>query len=173
RNEVSGLTVDEIEELYGRYGESVLHRCRQFVRSEAEAWDAMHQTFVRAIKYRTSYRAECHPRTWLFTIATRVCMDELRTKKKHAHGSIEDANEPHDDGAVPRTLEAQLSHQKTVTRLLSLFSTKIQEIVVMRYFDEMEVKEISAQTGLSERTVARRLSQFMDRSRRILEEQSA
>lgn len=170
---MSGLTVDEIEGLYGRYGESVLHRCRQFVRTDAEAWDAMHQTFVRAIKYRTSYRAECHPRTWLFTIATRVCMDELRARKKHTHGALEETNEPSDDGVVPQTLEAQLAHKKTVTQLLSLFSTKIQEIVVMRYFDELEVKEISVQTGLSERTVARRLSQFLDRSRRILEEQSA
>ncbi len=170
---MSGLTVDEIEDLYGRYGESVLHRCRQFVRTDAEAWDAMHQTFVRAIKYRSSYRAECHPRTWLFTIATRVCMDELRVRKKHAHNALDETNEPSDDGVVPQTIEAHLAHKKTVTRLLALFSTKIQEIVVMRYFDELEVKEISMQTGLSERTVARRLSQFLDRSRRILEEQSA
>ena len=43
----------------------------------------------------------------------------------------------------------------------------------MRYFDELEVREISKQTGLSERTVARRLSQFLERSRRILQEQRA
>lgn len=167
------LTVDDIERLYGQYGSSVLHRCRQLVRNEALAWDAMHQTFVRAIKYRKSYRAESQPRTWLFTIATRVCMDELRKRNKHALPSLDEAPEPHDDGELPQTLEARLEQKKAVAHLLSLFSKRIQEIVVMRYFDELEVKEISEQTGLSERTVARRLSEFLARSRRILQEQNA
>ena len=39
-----------IEAFYGRYGASVLARCRQLVHDEATAWDAMHQTFVRAIR---------------------------------------------------------------------------------------------------------------------------
>ena len=68
------------------------------------------------------------------------------------------------------TLEAQLEHKRTVAALLTHFSQKIQEIVVLRYFDELEVKEISKRTGLSERTVARRLSKFHERSRRLLME---
>src|SRR5436189_195889 len=63
-----------------QYGESELHRCRQVLRDEAAAWDAMHETFVRAIRYRTSFKSESHPRTWLYSIATRVCMDELRQR---------------------------------------------------------------------------------------------
>ncbi len=170
---MSELTVDDIEALYSQYGSSVLHRCRQLLGNEAAAWDAMHQTFVRAIKYRGSYRAESQPRTWLFTIATRVCMDELRKRKKHALPSLDEAPEPSDEGEIPRSMEARIEQKKIIARLLALFSVRVQEVVVMRYFDELEVREISKQTGLSERTVARRLSQFLERSRRILQEQRA
>ena len=58
-------------------------------------------------------------------------------------------------------------------RLAAEQDYKVQEIVVFRYFDELEVKEISEQTGLSERTVARRLSQFLQRSRRLLADAQA
>ena len=60
-----------------------------------------------------------------------------------------------------------------VGKLLSLFNPKVQEVVVLRYFEELEVREISKETGLSPRTVARRLSQFLERSRKILKESRA
>jgi RNA polymerase sigma-70 factor (ECF subfamily) len=105
--------------------------------------------------------------TWLFSIATRVCLDEIRQKSKGEVQETDEASEPADDH-LPSSMEDRLHQRQTVAKLLHCFSAKVQEIVVLRYFDELEVKEISAQTGLSERTVARKLSQFLERSRRLL-----
>jgi RNA polymerase sigma-70 factor (ECF subfamily) len=165
---VSSLTIEDIETLYNRYGPNVLYRCRQLLRDETAAWDAMHQTFVRAIKYRGSFRGDAEPMTWLFSIATRVCLDEIRSRGRNETQDLEGNVEPAHDEGPPRSMEDRLHQRQTVARLLHLFNAKIQEIVVLRYFDELEVKEISAQTGLSERTVARRLSTFLERSRRLL-----
>ena len=167
-NTVSSLTIEDIESLYNRYGSNVLHRCRQLLRSEPAAWDAMHQTFVKAIKYRGSFRGDAEPMTWLFSIATRVCLDELRAKSRAELPEIDGTPEPADEDQLPRSMEDRLHQRQTVAKLLHCFSAKVQEIVVLRYFDELEVKEISEQTGLSERTVARRLSEFLERSRRLL-----
>ena len=165
---MSSLTIEDIEGLYNRYGSNVLYRCRQLLRDEQAAWDAMHQTFVKAIKYRGSFRGDAEPMTWLFSIATRVCLDELRAKNKGELPELESAPDPSDEDHLPRTMEDRLHQRQTVAKLLHYFSAKVQEIVVLRYFDELEVREISQQTGLSERTVARRLSQFLQRSRRLL-----
>lgn len=167
---VSSLTIEDIENLYNRYGSNVLCRCRQLLRNEAAAWDAMHQTFVRAIKYRGSFRGDAEPMSWLFSIATRVCLDEIKGQRKTEHEDLEETREPADEAYAPRTMEDRLHQRQTVARLLHNFNAKIQEIVVLRYFDELEVREISAQTGLSERTVARRLSKFLQRSKRLLAE---
>jgi RNA polymerase sigma-70 factor, ECF subfamily len=161
----SALSVEDIEGLYNRYGSGVLYRCRQLLRDETAAWDAMHQTFVKAIKYRESFRAESEPRTWLYSIANRVCMDELR-----ARGARDElgARDGEDVEELPASMEDRLHQKQIVARLLAYFSQKVQEIVVLRFFDELEVSEISKRTGLSERTVARRLSEFLERSKRIL-----
>ena len=165
---MSSLTIEDIESLYNRYGPNVLYRCRQLLRDEQAAWDAMHQTFVKAIKYRGSFRGDAEPMTWLFSIATRVCLDEIRSKSKGEIPETDSTPEPADEENLPHAMEDRLHQRQTVAKLLHLFSAKVQEIVVLRYFDELEVKEISEQTGLSERTVARRLSQFLQRSRRLL-----
>jgi RNA polymerase sigma-70 factor (ECF subfamily) len=165
---VSSLTIEDIERLYNRYGPNVLHRCRQLLRDEQAAWDAMHQTFVKAIKYRGSFRGDAEPMTWLFSIATRVCLDELRAKSRGELPELDSTPEPSDEDHLPRSMADRLQQRQTVAKLLEYFNAKVQEIVVLRYFDELEVREISAKTGLSERTVARRLSQFLERSKRLL-----
>lgn len=168
------LKVEDIEVFYNRYGASVLYRCRQLLRDEQAAWDAMHQTFVKAIKYRKSFKGDSAPRTWLYSIATRVCLDEIQRAKGRAEmRDLPEAPEVPDGELTERPLERRLQDQQTVARLLSFFSEKVQQIVVLRYFDELEVKEISKRTGLSERTVARRLSEFLERSRRLLADVSA
>jgi RNA polymerase sigma factor (sigma-70 family) len=165
---VSSLTIEDIEGLYNKYGPNVLHRCRQLLREEQAAWDAMHQTFVKAIKYRGSFRGDAEPMTWLFSIATRVCLDEIKSRKRGELPEIDGTPEPSDEDHHPVSMESRLHQRQTVAKLLGYFNAKVQEIVVLRYFDELEVREISAQTGLSERTVARRLSQFLERSKRLL-----
>jgi RNA polymerase sigma-70 factor (ECF subfamily) len=167
---VAGLAVEDIEDLYNRYGPGVLYRCRQLLVDEAAAWDAMHQTFVRAIRYKNSFRGETDPRGWLFSIANRVCMDEIKARSRKKLLPLEDEEDaaPASD-ELPSSLEDRLHQKRAVARLLALFSEKIQEVVLLRFFDELEVREISEKTGLSERTVARRLAEFLDRSRRLLE----
>lgn len=156
-----GLGLEDVEDLYTRHGETILVRCRQLLRDEDRAWDAMHRTFVTAIKKRSTYRGDGEAVGWLYTIATRTCLDELRTRKRFAS---EPAAERGDHGAQAGTL----ADRQTVARLLSRFPRRVQEIVVLRFFDELEVQEIAAQTGISERTIARRLRRFLDKARTIL-----
>jgi RNA polymerase sigma-70 factor, ECF subfamily len=162
---LSGLSLEEIEAHYERYGSAVLHRCRQLLRNEAGAWDAMHQTFVRAIRYRETFRGDTSLLGWLYSIALRVCMDEIRIRRR-------DEVPPELVAAIESeggSLAERLERQEIIALLLSSFSDEIQQIVVLRYFDELEVRQIAERTGLSERTVARRLNQFLVRSRRLLE----
>ena len=151
----------EIESFYDQYGENVLYRCRQLLRDEAAAWDAMHQTFVRAIKYRKSYRGDASPRSWLFTIATRVCLDQIKKTPPTVSAEPEDR--------VQESHEARVNEREVVRRLLNRFPRPTQEIVELRYFDDLEIKEIAHRTGTSERTVARRLQEFLQKARRYLE----
>ena len=166
------LDLATIETFYRRYGETVLHRCRRLLNGDEDsAWDAMHQTFIRAIKYRGTFRGG-EPIGWLYSIAFRVCMDQLATQARQRPMARVDAAEIAALDAAPDDLgsfSAQLDRQRIVARLLPRFDAKVQQIVVLRFFDGMEVAEIAAATGASEPTVARRLSAFKKRARKLVE----
>ena len=160
-------TLSDIEAYYGRYGASVLARCRQLVRDEATAWDAMHQTFIRAIKAKDTLREAERALPWLQTIALRVCLDELKRRR----GPMELTDDVDGHLADPALLERHhdlRESQRAIAWLLPKFDDETRRVVVARFFDELEVADIARQTGLSERTVARRLADFLERARRLL-----
>jgi RNA polymerase sigma-70 factor (ECF subfamily) len=49
---------------------------------EASADDLAQETYLRAFRALPSFRAESSARTWLLSIARRVCMDELRQRTR-------------------------------------------------------------------------------------------
>ena len=55
-------------ELYARYHARVNAWCRRFVRDRCRADDLTQEVFLRAFRYRHSYRGEARTSTWLFTI---------------------------------------------------------------------------------------------------------
>ena len=163
------LDLPDIAVLYQRYSHAVWQRCRLLLGNDDLAWDAMQNTFVRAIRYRASFRGDSQPLTWLFSIAFRVCQTERR--RAVSTRSIDDQDRAALDVDPQSTsFEERLGQRRLVSRLLPRFKRRIQEVVVLRFFDDMEIRQISRVTGKSERTVLRRLSYFLERSRRLLGE---
>ncbi len=55
--------------------------CYRFLGSIAEAEEAAQETALRAWRARDRFRGEASLRTWLHRIATRVCLDALRSRR--------------------------------------------------------------------------------------------
>ena len=74
----------------GDVGELEQHRpaltrhCRRILGSSAEADDAVQETMIRAWRARARFDNRCPLRTWLYHIATNVCFDALRGRRRHA-----------------------------------------------------------------------------------------
>ena len=61
---------------------ALLGHCYRMLGSPFDADDAVQDTFVRALRGRFEGRSSL--RTWLMSIATRVCLDELSRRKRRA-----------------------------------------------------------------------------------------
>ncbi len=55
--------------------------CYRFLGSVHDAEEAVQETAIRAWRGRASYRGDASMRTWLHRIATRVCLDLLRSRR--------------------------------------------------------------------------------------------
>ncbi len=59
---------------------SVLRVALNLLRSEEDARDAYQEVFLRTYRSLGGFRFQCSFRTWLYRIATNVCLDQLRRK---------------------------------------------------------------------------------------------
>jgi RNA polymerase sigma-70 factor, ECF subfamily len=157
----------DIDLWYQRYGESVHRRCLRLCRNEQQALDLVQEVFLRAHRYRETFRGEASPLTWLFTLADRCFFDTLGEPVR-VHGEDLDhvANEAVED------LEESFVSQDLIVRLLSRSDDEVRAIVVHRYFDELELDAIAQRLGMNERTVRRKLLRFLKGARKLAEARS-
>ena len=78
-----------IEEYYTRYGPMVLRRCRQLLRDEDRALDAMQDVFTKVLMRKDRLK-DRYPSSLLFRIATNVCLNMIRDRKSHLDINKED-----------------------------------------------------------------------------------
>lgn len=95
---------DERMELMVRdHRDRVVVHCYQFLGSFHEAEEAAQEVFLRAWRAQAGFRGDSSTRTWLLKIATRVCLDMLRTRKRRVLPSTQgDATSPHLPFSAPR-----------------------------------------------------------------------
>jgi RNA polymerase sigma-70 factor, ECF subfamily len=66
------------QELFRKFAPRVLQYARRFVGSEAQAEELTQDVFVQVFRFRHRYKPQSRLSTWLFTIATNLCLNELR-----------------------------------------------------------------------------------------------
>ncbi len=157
-------TVD-IDAWYIRYGESIHHRLLMLCGDESNALDLTQETFLRAFRFRKTFRGDSLPSTWLFAIANRCFLDSLRKQQRRQRLDTQ-ALGVYLQGGVDDAATLHANHQ-LLRKILSRADADVREIVIYRFFDEMTVDEIAAEMGIGEKTVRRKLQRFMDSARKF------
>ncbi len=71
------------QELFRKFSPRVLQYARRFVGSEAQAEEVAQDVFVQVFRFRHRYKPQSRLATWIFTIATNLCLNELRRPERH------------------------------------------------------------------------------------------
>jgi RNA polymerase sigma-70 factor (ECF subfamily) len=110
------------------------------------------ETLVRALRGLATYQPEGKFRAWVFRIATNVARDWLRRRPREpALGLVVDPETP-----MPATVgrepapDARLGRSETAAKVeaaLVRLSEPDREVLLMRYYGELEFKEIARVTG--------------------------
>jgi RNA polymerase sigma-70 factor (ECF subfamily) len=150
---------DQIAELFEQHGGVVLHRCRQLLKDEAAADDAAQEVFLRVIQNLESFRGEASPVSWIYRIATNICLDELRRRARRAAVEL-----------TPELLEALSGSERAAEEvvvekdqlawLLGRTDPASVQILVHSALDEMTQEEIARVMGLSRKTVWTKLQRL-------------
>ena len=116
------------------------------------AQDITQETFLRFLRQDLSL--DNHKELpYLYTIAKNLCVDNFRKKTT---GSLEDATEE----ATYNPTEDWINHL-TLKSIISRLPQEEQELIFLRYGNELEVTAICRITGFSRFAVYRRLSKAL------------
>ncbi|MBS2098135.1 RNA polymerase sigma factor [Carboxylicivirga linearis] len=132
--------------MMGDYVFSVVFR---LVNNELEAEDIAQNVFVKAWQNINKYNeAKGKFSTWLYTIATRIALDHLKTN--HAQINLPNTIESDDD--IEKDLDLKLLGELLNTATGHL-SPQQKLVFVLRDLEEMDVDEVVQITGYSEKKI--------------------
>ncbi|MBW4838632.1 MAG: RNA polymerase sigma factor [Paenibacillaceae bacterium] len=151
------MSVD-IEELYDK----IYRYCYYKVGNASLAEDLTQETCLKYFA-QNSYIERGKPLAYLYTIARNLCMDTFRKKQPEQL-----AGELPDTDSLDR-LELQIVVRQALTTLPELE----QELLLLRYANELAVSEIAAITGLSRFAVYRKTSSALAALKAMLKGEDA
>ena len=70
------------DELVMHYQNTVLNYAYRYLVDTQKAQDIAQETFLRIFKAYRRWRPQANFRTWLLTITTRLCLNEIRSRKR-------------------------------------------------------------------------------------------
>ena len=142
---------EEIARLMEQYGSSLLRMCALYLKDADLAQDAVQETFLKAYRHLHDFRGECSEKTWLATIAMNVSRDMLRTAWFRHQSRI----------ALDKLPETPVSFafpdDTVLTEVMGL-PAKYREVVLLRYYQGLKLKEVASALRLSTGKVRSRLN---------------
>ena len=123
------------------YRPELRRHCLRMLRSPEQAEDAVQETLLRAWRSRTGFAGRASVRSWLYRIATNVCLDEIRRDRARPLRLAAPPTGPDDPLSVEAAasadpqpdivLEAREAVEQAVATMLELLPPKQRGVLIL------------------------------------------
>ncbi len=157
-----------------RYQAPVYNLAYRMLGNSADAEDAAQETFLRVFAQLKRYRPEQKFATWLLSIAAHYCIDRLRRRKFQWLSLDTETIQETLPASTPDPEETAFTHEREaqVQQLVQKLSPSSRAVVILKYWNDLEVDEIAAMTGDSVSSVKVKLFRARQAMARELQERT-
>lgn len=156
---IAGGNTHAFDELYWRYSVKLLHYFRKMLHNDTEkAQDFLQDLFIKVLEKYDYYDQSRTFSTWLYTLATNMCRNEYRNTAIRNRLMEENGEMLYETDSDPflGTIDLHIFNNHLKEELEKLDHTH-RETFVLRFYEELSIKEISDILDCPEGTVKSRL----------------
>ena len=158
--------MDAFEALVHLYEKRVFALTLRMCGNPEDAAEAAQEAFLAAWQGLPGFRGEASFSTWLYRLTSNVCIDFLRSRRRHPTVSLTAADEddeqpqfdiPADEASGPEQQLARSELRRAVVRGLDQLPDDARRILILRELDGLSYAEIGKVLRLEAGTVKSRL----------------
>ncbi|MES2727704.1 MAG: RNA polymerase sigma factor [Bacteroidota bacterium] len=139
------------EELYNRYYKKLLWFSMRLVGSKEQAEDIVQDTFIKIIDKPAAFNPTLRFSTWIYTIVNNACLTNMRNET-HRDKLLAENYVPVHITHLKHNIDVKFIQQK-INTLYKDLSSKEQVVFVLRFEQELSIKEIAAIAQIPEGSV--------------------
>ncbi len=169
---------DAFVHLIALYEKKILNHCYRMLGNLADAEDATQEVFVKIFRFIKSYTGQSAFSTWIYKIASNVCLDYVRKHRRHQKDtvSIHQQNKEgeefflsiEDDGPSPYEKTKANEAQEKLAEALSQLSDEQKQVIILRDVDGFSYEEIAKILNTAPGTVKSRINRARQNLQKIL-----
>ncbi|MHB1001579.1 MAG: sigma-70 family RNA polymerase sigma factor [Armatimonadota bacterium] len=170
---------DAFDEIVARYKDSIYNYIWRMISNQDDVEDLTQEVFLKAFASIKKFRSESNLRTWLYKIATNICIDKYRRagfEKKiltPMEREMDDGEEPEtidlpDSTYDPRLLYERQELQSEVQKALIRLPEKLRAVILLYDMEDMSYEEIAEALNCPMGTVKSRLHKARMHLRQLL-----
>ena len=151
--------------LYDRFSILVYNKCYGFAKDEDEAKDLTQDVFLKLFVKLASFKGKSKFSTWLYAFTYNHCVnyvtrDTAKKLEKQSvdYADIENISEEYDDSTEFNDMRVD-----KLKKALNLVSPDEKMILLLKYQDNLSIKEIETVLGVGESAVKMRIKRAKDK----------
>ena len=161
-------TNNDLSTIMDEYGSNVLNTAYLYLKDKQLAEDVFQEVFLKAYLKMNTFEFRSSVKTWLIRITINQCKDAIKCAyKKKVDVGLKELDCTSD--SVETVAEENLENEMLYNTILSL-EPKYREIVLLRYYNDLSLDEISEILHISNGAVRTRLSRTTALLKRVMTE---
>jgi RNA polymerase sigma-70 factor, ECF subfamily len=153
--------------LMRRYNQTLYRTARGILRDDAEAEDALQESYLQALRALKDFRGDAKLSTWLVRLVVNNSIARLRKTRRSARvisleGDVDlqlllETNMTDDGEAQPEREALRAEARRIIERKIDELPDAFRTVFMLRAVEEMSVEETALSLGIPEATVRSRL----------------
>ncbi len=147
--------------LYDRYSKKIYNKCYSFSNNQSEAEDLTQDVFLKLFTKLHTFKGQSKFSTWLYSFTYNFCVNYVNRDKGRKQSFMTDSIDNHkyrlsvmEDIKDEDLFELQVSFLK---KALDKIAPKEKAILLLKYQDDVSIKELEALLEINESAVKMRL----------------